>query len=52
MPEDRNDYDFIKDKIYAMKETYPSLREKNDAYVFCLYVSFQLTFYNYFFIVS
>ncbi|EOS71315.1 hypothetical protein C818_00772 [Lachnospiraceae bacterium MD308] len=33
MPANQNDYDFIKDKIHVMKETYPSLREKADEYV-------------------
>ena len=34
MPANQSDYDFIKDKIHVMKETYPSLREKTDEYVF------------------
>ena len=30
----QTDYEFIKNKIQAMKEMYPSLRDKTDAYVF------------------
>lgn len=34
MPANQNDYDFIKDKVHVMKETYPTLRQKTDEYVF------------------
>ena len=30
----QTDYEFIKNKIQAMKEMYPSLRNRTDAYVF------------------
>lgn len=31
---DQSDYEFIKDKIHVMKESYPSLKNKTDDYVF------------------
>lgn len=34
MPVSQNDYEFIKNKIAMLKETYPSLRNKEDSYVF------------------
>lgn len=34
MTTNQNDYMFIKNKIAALKDTYPSLRNKSDAYVF------------------
>lgn len=34
MPTDQSDYEFIKDKIHVMKESYPCLRNKTDDYVF------------------
>ena len=34
MPAIDASYDFIKAKVYSMKEAYPSLRSKSDDYVF------------------
>lgn len=34
MPANTTSYDFISQKIKAMKDTYPSLRSKRDDYVF------------------
>jgi len=34
MSASQNDYEFIKDKIYMLKESYPSLRNKDESYVF------------------
>lgn len=34
MPANQSDYEFIKEKIHAMKETHPTLRDKTDDYVF------------------
>ena len=34
MSTNQSDYEYIKEKIHGMKDTYPSLRSKSDDYVF------------------
>ena len=34
MPSSVSSHDFIKEKVKALKDTYPSLRSKRDEYVF------------------